>query len=299
VTTYTYSQLEGLWTQAGGSSSLAPLMAAIAMAESGGNPDAKNTAPCASDSYATGLWQICMPLNSQYVPGGDATNAASNAAGAVAILKNQGLTAWSTYSSGAYKQYYNGAVPPTAVAGGTGTGADATTTAATSNCDDTCLWCMAIPGLSSVPLIGGMFQTCLLRKTEARAMIGAGMILLGGLTGTVGVLILAAYGFKASGAASGAGRSLEAVGAGLALVPGAEIAGAAVAAGGSRVRSTAPRQARAPRTRAPARPAEQNDIPKGTYGRRARPAATGDDNGLPQGEYGRAARPRAARRKRG
>lgn len=281
MTTYTYAQLEGLWTGAGGSATLAPLMAAIAMAESGGDSTAKNSTPCGSGSYATGLWQICMPLNSQYVPGGDATNPQSNAAGAVAIVKAQGLTAWTTYSSGAYKQFYNSTTAPQAVAGSAATTA-ATTTAASSNCDDSCLWCLALPGLSSLPLIGGSFQSCILRKTEARAMIGAGLLLAGGTVGAVGLLILSAYGFKASGAASGAGKSLEVAGAGLAVVPGLEGAGLAVNRGGAAVRSAGKARApRAHRTAAPARP------------KREQPIVTGDDDGgTPKGTYGRAARPR-------
>lgn len=285
MTTYTYAQLEGLWTQAGGSSTLAPLMAAIALAESSGDSNSKNTEPCGTGSYAEGLWQICFPLNSQYVPGGNPLVPSANASAAVAIVKAQGLTAWTTYSSGAYKKYYNGAVPPSAVAGGGAAGgaagAGATTTAAQSNCDDSCLWCLAIPGLSSVPLIGGAFQTCIIRKTEARALIGGALILTGGLTGVVGVFILAAYGFRASGAGSAGGRSLEAVGAGVALIPGAEVAGAAINRGGAAVRKAGTRSS-TPRTRAPARPARQQ------------PVVTGDgDQEPPQGTYGRRPRPRA------
>jgi hypothetical protein len=308
VTTYTYAQLEGLWTGAGGSATLAPLMAAIALAESSGDSNSKNTAPCGTDSFAEGLWQICFPLNSQYVPGGNPLNPQANASAAVAIVKAQGLTAWTTYSSGAYKQFLNGSVPPQAVAGGAAGGAaGATLASAQSNCDDSCLWCLAIPGLSSVPLIGGAFQTCIIRKTEARAMIGGALIITGGLVGMVGVFILAAYGFRASGAGTAAGRSLEAVGAGVALIPGAEVAGAAINRGGAAARRAGARSS-TPRTRAPARPARQQPIvtggagqgpPQGTYGRRARPDATTGSNGLPAGTYGRRARPRPRARSGG
>ena len=47
-----YGQLERLWTEAGGASRMAALMAAIAEAESSGNSQAHNP------SGASGLWQI-------------------------------------------------------------------------------------------------------------------------------------------------------------------------------------------------------------------------------------------------
>lgn len=54
---YTFGQLEALWTGNGGSPAWAPTMAAVALAESGGNPGATNP------SGATGLWQIEWPLH--------------------------------------------------------------------------------------------------------------------------------------------------------------------------------------------------------------------------------------------
>lgn len=111
--TVSYSQLEGLWDKAGGKPSMAPLMAAIAEAESSGNP--RNTNP----SGASGLWQIMMPSNAGYVPGGEANvfNPLDNAIAAVRILGAQGLGAWATYTSGAYRQFLHGGVPPSAVGG--------------------------------------------------------------------------------------------------------------------------------------------------------------------------------------
>lgn len=96
--TYSYTQLETLWVLAGGSTSLAPTMARIALAESGGAVDAHNP------SGASGLWQIEVPINDQYIPGGAANvyNALDNARAAVAVYKAQGLDAWTTYTSGAY-----------------------------------------------------------------------------------------------------------------------------------------------------------------------------------------------------
>jgi hypothetical protein len=53
----TPKQIEALWVQAGGPKDAAPLMAAIAIAESGGNTDALNNNPATKD-YSVGLWQI-------------------------------------------------------------------------------------------------------------------------------------------------------------------------------------------------------------------------------------------------
>jgi hypothetical protein len=98
---YSFGQLKTLWVLAGGAPSLAPTMAAIALAESGGLASAHNP------SGASGLWQIEIPVNAQYVPGGAANvyNPLANARGAVSIERAQGLAAWVTYSSGAYRQY--------------------------------------------------------------------------------------------------------------------------------------------------------------------------------------------------
>jgi hypothetical protein len=95
-----YGQLEGLWNQAGGPPNLAATMAAIAEAESGGNPNARNP------SGASGLWQILgLPF------AGNPFDAITNARMAVAKWRTQGLGAWVTYTSGAFKRFLNGAVP--------------------------------------------------------------------------------------------------------------------------------------------------------------------------------------------
>lgn len=109
MTTYTYAQLEGLWIQAGGRKSLAPLMAAIAEAESGGRTDARNP------SGATGLWQILGAVN----PADQSrlTNPQVNAHEAVLKYRDQGLGAWATYTSGAYKKYLRGKAPPPVTTG--------------------------------------------------------------------------------------------------------------------------------------------------------------------------------------
>lgn len=99
---YSYSQLEQLWERAGGSSVTAPLAAAIAMAESSGNASAVN-----HDSNGTvdrGLWQISS------VHGAQSTfDPLANAQAAVNISGNgTNFDPWTTYKTGAYKQYLSG-----------------------------------------------------------------------------------------------------------------------------------------------------------------------------------------------
>lgn len=96
-TTFTTGQLQSLWVLAGGSPSTMARAACIAMAESRGDSAARNPAPCAIGSYAEGLWQICMPLNSRYVPGGDAFNPLANAKAAVTMSQNG--TDWSQWAT--------------------------------------------------------------------------------------------------------------------------------------------------------------------------------------------------------
>lgn len=116
MTTYSYAQLEGLWLNAGGSATIAPVMAAIALAESGGRSDAKNP------SGATGLWQI---LGNPFP--GNALDPATNAKMAVAKYKSQGLKAWTAYTSGAYKKYLkSGVTADTGVTNVSATGSTST-----------------------------------------------------------------------------------------------------------------------------------------------------------------------------
>jgi LysM repeat protein len=90
--TYSCRGLESLWEQAGGSAGEAVMAADIAMAESGGNPNA------ISPTNDYGLWQI----NGSH--GAQATlNPLGNAEAAVSISGNgSNWGAWTTYTSGAY-----------------------------------------------------------------------------------------------------------------------------------------------------------------------------------------------------
>lgn len=89
--------LAALWRQAGGPANVANLMAAIALAESGGNPNAHNP------SGATGLWQI---LGNPFP--GNARDPLTNARMAVSKYQSQGLGAWEAYTRGMHKRFLSG-----------------------------------------------------------------------------------------------------------------------------------------------------------------------------------------------
>ena len=100
--TKSYSLAE-LWIQEGGARNLAPLMAAIAMAESGGDlstPPNQN----ADGSVDYGLWRI-NSSHTQFDPVRLQNDPAYNARAAVIVERSQGLDAWTTYRTGAYRPF--------------------------------------------------------------------------------------------------------------------------------------------------------------------------------------------------
>ncbi len=114
---------------------------------------------------------------------------------------------------------------PSGLAAGGGTGAVGAQTTGLLTPSD-CVW-----KLPQLPVVGT--PGCLLSYGQARALLGGGLMLAGGFTLVVGLLVLAAAGLKQSGAGHAAGSTLETVGAGVAFVPGAEPAGLAIAGAGA------------------------------------------------------------------
>lgn len=94
--------LADYWKQGGGAPNLAPIMAAIGMAESGGRIDAIG-GPNDDGTYDYGWLQI----NSSH--GYDKARLLSDpvytARAGVAIERSQGLGAWTTYRTGAFRRY--------------------------------------------------------------------------------------------------------------------------------------------------------------------------------------------------
>jgi hypothetical protein len=123
MTDYSYSQLETLWLDTAkgtqyATNAWAELMAAIAMAESDGDSTAENP------SGATGLWQILGAVNP--ADQNNLTNPTVNAHEALLKLQSQGLGAWVTYTTGAYKKYLTSGVDPSTLP--TSGGSDSNTT---------------------------------------------------------------------------------------------------------------------------------------------------------------------------
>lgn len=196
MATYTYAQLEQLWINAGGSKATAPIAAAIAEAESGGNSQATNPADNNGTQTSWGLWQISNGTHNQPVP--NILTPAVNAEQAVAKYQASGWAPWGTYSSGAYQAFLSNSTPPdpNVPAGG------AVTTAAT--------------GSGSTCLLGPVFGTCFFDKSQARALIGGLMLTAGALIVLPGLIVLVAAGFRGSGAQS----ALQSAARPLGKVPG-------------------------------------------------------------------------------
>lgn len=120
---YTFAQLEALWINNGGSKALAPTMAAIALAESSGNPLAENRTDNGGTQTSWGLWQLSDGTHN--MPVANILDPNINAQQAVAKYRSQGLKAWGTYTSGKYRQFLQNGVDPN----GTGLPSGSTSTA--------------------------------------------------------------------------------------------------------------------------------------------------------------------------
>lgn len=96
---YNPANIKALWLNAGGDPSRADIAVAVALAESGGKTDAQHVNT--NGTIDRGIWQI----NS--VHGAQSTfDPANNASAAVSISKNgTDWTPWTTFNSGAYKQF--------------------------------------------------------------------------------------------------------------------------------------------------------------------------------------------------
>lgn len=122
--TYSYGQLETLWLDTAkgtkyATDAWAALMAAIAEAESRGQSDAYNA------SGASGLWQILGAVN----PADQSRlfDPVTNAREALLKLESQGLGAWVTYTSGAYRKYLKPGTNPASLPTTSGASASSTT----------------------------------------------------------------------------------------------------------------------------------------------------------------------------
>jgi hypothetical protein len=203
----TYAQLKGVWLAAAkgtkyATNAWASLMAAIAEAESGGDPAATNRTDNNGTQTSWGLWQIS--LGNHAAPSPNWADPVTNAKLAIGKLDGQGLTAWGTYDSGAYKAYLSDkttadtAIPP---------GPSAVDTAAittTAQSDAKCAWSVGWGGIPHTSWLDAIFggggnigsgEICLLSKSQARAIMAVNIIAAGtAVILFVGVPILAAAG---------------------------------------------------------------------------------------------------------
>lgn len=189
---YSYAQLEQLWINAGGPKAVAPVAAAIAMAESAGCVNAAypgTTVPVGQGSWsdATGLWQILGAPSGNW-SASDLTSPTGNAAMAVQKYKDAGgsFSPWATYSSGAYKAYLSNSTTPDpnvpAGSAASGGGSAVTLTSSGARC-----------------LVGGnTFIPCLLTASNARGIIGGLCMLTGATFALAGLVLLAAVGIGRS-----------------------------------------------------------------------------------------------------
>lgn len=189
----TYAQLEGLWIKAGGPQPMAPVAAAIAEAESGGNPGAVNPNDNGGRQSSYGLWQISNGTHTP--PSPNWADPATNAQLAVGKYKGDGNTFgdWGTYVSGAYRAYLSPGTTADMNVPGNPAAQTAQLTAATQV---DCL--IGFSGVAGTSWINDLFGSggnvgsfCLLSRSQARGWIGAGL-LVGGAAGmglAVGLLI--------------------------------------------------------------------------------------------------------------
>ena len=108
---YSFSQLVTIWTQAAAgtkyaSKAWAELMAAIGLAESSGRADAVNNADNGGTQSSFGIWQISTGTHTPPAP--NWADPTVNARLAIGKLNSQGLGAWGTYTSGAYRKFLSG-----------------------------------------------------------------------------------------------------------------------------------------------------------------------------------------------
>lgn len=206
MSTLTYAQLEGLWITNGGSKAVAPLAAAIAMAESSGRTDATSANP--DGGVNVGLWQLDTKGKGAGHTVADLKDPATNAAVAVQG-SNDGTdwSAWETFVTGAYKRFMNaGTTPDMSVPGGGQAAATAADQAAAAAGPD-CAWSI---GGQHIGLLFGhgpsLPSACLIRKTEVRALMGGLILAAGALVMMPGLIIVMAYGFKATGGVQAAAK---------------------------------------------------------------------------------------------
>jgi hypothetical protein len=190
----TYAQLESVWQQAAQGTKYEggqwpALMAAIAEAESSGNPNSLNATDNGGTQSSFGLWQISTGTHTP--PSPNWADPVTNAKLAIGKLDTQGLTAWGTYDTGAYKRYMSGSTTPDnswqkGYNGATNGGQGIAGIGGSSSASETCL----------MNIDYGIGSTCLMSKTNARALIGGSLMIGGLMLFTASAIVLVSAGFR-------------------------------------------------------------------------------------------------------
>lgn len=251
MTTYSYAQIEGLWIANGGNRAVAPLAAAIAEAESSGRSDVTSANP--DGGVNVGLWQLDTKGKGAGHTVAQLQNPATNAALAVKGSANgTNWSAWETFVNGAYRHFMNGSTTPDMNVPGGGQADVSASSQAQAAAGPECAW--SIGGQHIGILFGhgpSLPSACIITKTEIRAVLG-GLILVAGAVITLpGLVMVFAYGFKASGAAAATLRAAQYVPGG-----GQAVRAARVAGGAYRAPVASSRGRRAPASAKPAPKAE-------------------------------------------
>ncbi len=107
----TNAQIRQVLREAGWPESLIPLMAAIGLGESGGDPTAHRIRAAGQGQRlpenSVGLFQINLLAHPGYSVA-NLVNPVNNARAALQIYRQQGLRAWGSYTDGRYRQYLVG-----------------------------------------------------------------------------------------------------------------------------------------------------------------------------------------------
>lgn len=158
---------------------------------------------------------------------------------------------------------------------GSGSGGVVTTAAQVTKGNDCLIGFPGIPGTSiindAIGKSGNIGSMCFLTRARARAVVGAGILVMGGLVMLPGVFLVVA---AAGTSIPGAGKAAQQTGAMVALIPGAEAAGVAIAGAGS-VRSAQQTKSR----RAASRQGGKREDGSGPAPSQAGPSADEGDTG--------------------
>lgn len=196
---YSFAELEGLWINAGGSRTTAPIAAAIALAESGGCSVAQNPVDNNGTQTSWGIWQISDGTHNMPVP--DIYSPAVNAQQAIEKYKGAGNTFddWGTYTSGAYKAEIGAGSPDLNVPK---PGNAPPSQAGTGPADQSTCVLNVIPGVTG--LWGGW---CPLSKIDARVGLAVTILVGAAFVGLEGARIWASREGLGSGPAGSAART--------------------------------------------------------------------------------------------